>query len=220
MRLTLTLACAAATLLLPASFALLPATEAFAQVTEEETSVKFEEYTKIDDLELKVCGAGVREKGWIDVYACALYIDRVAATKKLSKWIGKSASSLRGDNDFYSDLIYSDMGKALVLELVRDVDAEAMRDALEEGIEADTSLDANAKALIKEMDTDFESGDRLTFQFMPGWKIRLDQGGKVGKTYEGKALCVALLKIWLGRDPISDDIKDHAVDWIPNMIKK
>lgn len=190
-----------------------------ADVKEAETGVKFAETLAAGGKTLDITGAGVREKGWIDVYAAALYIDSAAAKGKLSPYKGKSASSL-ASGSFYNDFIYTDMTKALVLHLVRDVDADTMREALSDGLKPHMTYDSKAKDFVGRLKNECKDGKRLTFVWLPGWKVQMIQDGKtLGAPVQSKPLCAALAKIWFGSDPISDNIKTRACDRIPNLLK-
>lgn len=211
---TLSLSLAATLALAP------PAGVAHADVTESETGVKFTDTVERDGKKLMIAGTGVREKGWIDVYAAALYLDPVVFKEKMKSYEGRSASDLAGDGDYFNDLIYTDMTKALVLHLVRDVGAEDMRNALDEGLRAHMTLNDQAREFIALLQDDLKEGHRLEFVWTPGWKVQMVQEGRaLGEPVQSKELCAALAKIWLGSSPISESIKTGSTKWIHELFR-
>jgi len=103
--------------------------------------------------------------------------------------------------------------------MVRDVDAEKMRSALEEGLQPHMRLDATARSFVAQLSEDLKEGDRLIFAFLPGGECRLTAKGREGTPVKSPELWAALQKIWLGPDPISSDIKEKVVERIPGLLK-
>jgi hypothetical protein len=195
------------------------AASAAGDITEEETGIPFPDSVRVDGKELSVSGAGVREKAWFDVYAAALYVDAAALKGAMSKYAGRDTGALRSDATFYNDLVYADVTKALVIRMAREVDAGTMRDAFEEGLEPHMTVDARAKALVAEVNDTLQKGDEVRLEWLTGGRVRMVFRGRIGTTYKHPQLAASLLKIYLGTAPVSDDIKEKAVERIPEMLR-
>jgi hypothetical protein len=189
-------------------------------IEEPKTNVHFDDTINVQERTLNVTGAGVRKKTFVgDIYAAALYVDSVPFSEALARYRDVDKKTLEKDEAFYATLVHADVAKAIVLRFVRDVDAGDMRDALEDGIKKNMTLDEDAKRLINQIQTDFKKGDRMTISFAPGGETSIGTGGTFGKPVKNQTLSEAVQKIWFGLDPISDEIKKGAVDRIPAMLR-
>lgn len=99
----------------------------------------------------------------------------------------------------------------LVLRFVRDVDAEDMRDAFNEGFEKTAgSKVGSLKPRIDTLDAglvDFKKSNYLTFTNDPAKGVAVDVNGAKTIQVEGADFSNALLSIWLGADPPNKDLK-------------
>ncbi len=189
----------------------LGAATARADVVEKETEIHFPDTVALDGKRLEALGAGVREKLWFDVYAAALYVDVPAIKRALSRYAGRNLDALRSDDAFYNDLVYADVTKVLVIRMARDVDAEAMREAFEDGLEPHMQIDDDARALMHE-------GDEVRIVWRPGAEVQMIFKGKAGKRFHNPKLAASLFKIWFGRKPVSKDIKRGAIERLPEKL--
>ena len=198
----------------------LPEAATAADLKEGETGVRFKQHRKIQGSSLSVAGAGVREAGgWIDVYAGALYVDAAALKGALAAYKGKGAKELASDKGFYEALIAADVSKAFVMHMVRTVGPDDMRDSVSKVLARHYKPDATVAALMAQFVSDLEEGDEATFLWLPGGKTQLIFKGNPGKVHTNRKLQRALQLIWLGRKPISSDIKEKVTERIPGMLK-
>jgi len=162
----------------------------------EVAGVKVDERVKLGSSELQLNGAGIRTRLFFKVYVGALYLPerKSSATEVLA---------LRG-------------AKRVSMALLRDLTARQITDAFEEGIRANNS-EAELAALKDQLGaftaTVHEIGSAkektvITFDFLPesGTRVTVD-GAARGKSIFGEDFYVALLKIWLGDNPVDANLK-------------
>jgi len=146
--------------------------------------------------ELVLNGMGLRTRYKFKVYVAALYLPE----KKPS---AAEVIALKGP-------------KRIQLWLMRDVEADQMSTALIEGLNANLSSAEleKSKAQIQQLNAtlvalqELKEGDVLTFDLLPGAGTRISVNGKLlGTPIAGDDFHVALLKIWLGDNPVQADLK-------------
>jgi hypothetical protein len=162
----------------------------------EVAGVKVDERIKLESSELVLNGAGLRTKAFFKVYVAGLYL----AEKKTSA----------------SDVLVVPGPKRVSMRLMRDLSAKQLVDALEEGIrdnapaaERDSLKDrvADLSALMSSLQSAKE-GDVIALDWVPGTGTRIVLNGAAqGKPIPGEDFYRALLRIWLGDDPVSKDLK-------------
>ena len=158
--------------------------------------IRIDDRARVAQSELQLNGAGVRTKFVFKVYVTALYVpERKSSTAEILALPGPKRVSMR---------------------LVRDLSAEQLVEALEEGIRDNTSpaeLEALSSRLVELKAIMLEvkqgrDGDLMTLDFLPGTGTQVAMNGTVrGKTIAGDDFYRALLRIWLGDNPISKDLK-------------
>lgn len=160
----------------------------------EVAGVRIEDKVRVGGSELVLNGAGIRSKLFIKVYIGALYVGQKASTPAA---IYESAAPRR-----------------MALRMLRDVDAESLHTALDEGLKANHTADelAGLKAasdqlagLMKGIGKARE-GDTITIDFMADGVavgVNGDSRGKVASSLLAKAL----LKVWLGDKPADAALK-------------
>lgn len=161
----------------------------------EVAGVHLDEFTKLADANLRLNGAGVRTKFIFKVYVIGLYLGPVA-------------------NDFQT--IENDGGpKRILMVMKRNVSGKALLDAFKEGIEANNSP-LRLKALatsITEFSTIFEvhdevkEGDVITIDYITGFGTHVTLNGTEIGMVMNPEFYPALLKVWLGNDPVDEDLK-------------
>lgn len=139
-------------------------------------------------------GAGIRSKFIFDVYAIGLYLN------------GKKTSA---------SAVFSDVGeKRIVIQLLRDINAEELLFAFQKAIEKNHS-DAEMRAM-KEPLHDFEAlfhimrlkkGDAIYLDYQRGLGTQVRLNGSERGNIAGAQFYTALLKIWLGDQPAQNDLK-------------
>ena len=149
------------------------------------------------DRQLVLNGAGLRKRAFFQVYAMGLYLPEK-----------KTAAA---------DAINAAGAKRVVIQMLRDVSADQFSDALMEGMkdnhsEADMkALEPRAKqlaAIMAEM-KEAKKGMRITLDWLSaaGTTVTVD-GKAAGLPILGEDFYRALLRIWLGENPVQADLKN------------
>ncbi len=156
---------------------------------------KFDDAIKLGNADLVVNGTGVRSK-FGKRYAMALYLPAKTGD-------AKAALSAKGP-------------KRVAIHLIKDVSGDTFSGAVSGGIN-DNSSDAE-KAAIKDrlkqlVDTvnalgEIKAGTAIVFDWLPEKGTVLTVGGQQkGKEIPGEDFYTALLRVWLGEDPVQKDLK-------------
>ena len=159
----------------------------------EVAGVAVEDKAKVGASELVLNGAGIRTRAIFKVYVGALYL-----TEK------KSGAA---------DALVQKGAKRVSLTLLRDLSAQQLSDAMNDGIQANASA-AEVEALkprigeLLSLFNDGKKGDVILIDFLPdsGTSVRLNGLAK-GKPIPGEDFYRALLRIWLGDKPVDSDLK-------------
>ena len=169
---------------------------AFAAVGAEVSGVKLDDKTQVESRDLVLNGAGLRKRfAVVKVYVIGLYL-----AEKKSDAAGVLA--LAGP-------------KRAEIHMLRDVGADTFTEALVDGLKANHS-EADFKALeprVKELSDimaqigEAKSGMTIALDWT-GAATRLAVNGKpAGKPIAGEDFYKALLRIWIGDNPVQDDLK-------------
>jgi len=191
---------AAVTFLLPAS-----AVPARADVAEPRTGVRFPE--KIGETSL--LGVGLRTKSFlkVKVYAIGLYIADSALAGPLKNKTGPA---------LYRELVWGDFPKEIHLRLVRDVSAsqmqEAIRDALEKADKARTDQ-------FVSYFSDIKTGEEYVLRWATGGTLETIAKGAPKPPIADKNFAAAVFGIWLGDEPVQDDIKRDLIGHMAPAVK-
>jgi long-chain acyl-CoA synthetase len=160
----------------------------------EVAGVKIDEHIKVGGSELVLNGAGLRSKVFIKVYVGSLYVTQKANTA--------------------AALIDSASARRMSLRLLRDLDSDTLYGALRDGLK-DNNTDAELNALKAEVDQfagimkkigNARTGDTVAIDFAAdGVSVSFngDARGKVANAAFGRAL----LKVWLGENPVDASLK-------------
>jgi hypothetical protein len=166
----------------------------------EVAGVKFEDSAQINNQALTLNGAGVRTKVIIDVYAAGLYV-----TKKDSTAQG---------------LLAQPGAKSVQIGLLMNLSGEEFANAMIKGFKANNSEADVAKyqAQIDDLKKlmlsvgEARKGSKIQINFVPGAGTRvLFNGQQKGHDIAGDDFYQALLKIWLGDNPVDSDLKKALV---------
>ncbi|MGB8337940.1 MAG: chalcone isomerase family protein [Burkholderiales bacterium] len=162
----------------------------------EISDVIIAEKAKISDSnELTLNGAGLRKRAFFKVYVAALYL----AEKKTT-----------------AQAVLADSGpKRMAIHIRRELSAEQLLDALNDGLKANNSAAelAPLESRLKEFDSIMTSvgkvtpGNLITLDYIPGTGTKIQLNGQSKGTIVGDDFNKALLKIWLGEDPVQDSLK-------------
>ncbi len=172
------------------------AVPAFAAVVSD---VKFEDRISANGTELVLNGAGLRKKLVFKVYAIGLY--------------------LPAKTDSAAAVLNSRGHKLIQLVTLRNLSAEELAEALQKGVEDNSSPADLAK--IKARLDEFR-GYLLAIQSVPEKSdIRIEwngattrvmfNGAQKGKDIPGEDFYLALLKIWFGDRPAQADLKEALI---------
>src|SRR6185369_651281 len=160
----------------------------------EVAGVKVEEKLKVGGSELVLNGAGLRSKLFIKVYVGALYV-------------GQKSTTPAGIYD-------STAPRRMVMRMLRDMDAETLHGALDDGLKnnltpaelAELKPQAEQLATIMKGIGKVREGDSIAIDFTSeGVAVSLN-GESRGKV-AGPAFARALLKVWLGDKPADAALK-------------
>jgi len=158
--------------------------------------VRLEEKDRVANAELTLSGAGLRKRAFFQVYAIGLYL----AEKKAAA----------------ADAIGAAGSKRVAIHMLRDVGADQFTDALMDGMK-DNHGEAEMKALeprLKQLAAimaemkEAKKGMRITLDWVPAAGTVVTVDGKAsGSPIRGEDFYRALLKIWLGDNPVQADLK-------------
>ena len=162
----------------------------------EVAGVKLEEKEKVATAELVLNGAGLRKRAFYQVYAIGLYLPEKKTV--------------------VTEVIAATGPKRIAIHMLRDVDADQFSGALADGIR-DNHPEAEAKKLeprVKQLAAimldmkEAKTGMRITLDWIPGAGTQVTvQGKPAGAPISGEDFYSALLKIWLGENPVQPDVK-------------
>ncbi len=146
--------------------------------------------------ELVLNGAGVRTRFFVKVYAAGLYLAERKSTA--------------------ADVLALGGPKRVAMHMMRDLGAQQLVDALNEGI-AKNNPPAEVEKLKPQLAEltaimtgigEAKKGDVVTLDFLPDSGTQVGVNGQAkGKPIAGGELYRALLRVWLGEDPVQEDLK-------------
>ena len=162
--------------------------------------VRFEEHSALAGRDLTLNGAGLRTRFMFKVYAMALYLPQPAATPE-------AVLAVSGPRRIH-------------IVTVRELGAEQFVDALIDGLRKNhppAELDA-LQASIAAFRTAMLSidqaaaGTEVLLDWVPGAGTRLTVGGtQRGEDIPDEAFYRALLRVWLGPQPVQPDLKKRLL---------
>jgi hypothetical protein len=144
---------------------------------------------------LHLNGAGLRTKMMFKVYVAGLYLENT------SKDAGAIASS--------------DQVKSMRLAILRSLKGKQVSEAIEEGFEKNSK--AQLAALKPRLDKlggmipNVEKGDDIVLTYVPGKGTVVSVKGAEKGVIEGKDFADALFAVWLGANPVQDDLKKELL---------
>jgi hypothetical protein len=165
------------------------------------SGVKLEDTAQVGNQNLKLNGAGVRYKVIFKVYVAALYLPEAKSTTQ--------------------DVLALPGAKRVTLVMLRELSNDDLGQRFMDGLRNNLDIDERGK-LIKPMITFgqmfslvpvLKKGDVLTFDWIPGTGIVCQfNGQKIGETINDPTFYNAVLKIWLGKHPADDALKDKMLN--------
>lgn len=179
---------------------LMAAAAANTAVGAEAAGVKIPDVAMVGGKALLLNGAGKRVRIIFDVYVAALYL--AERTHDGAAVLGSATP------------------KRMSLILLRNLSAEQLTDALQEGIRlnADAAelerIKAPVSALVATMQAigKADKGSVLTIDFLADGGTQVGLNGEAkGKPIAGAEFQRALLKVWLGAKPVQADLKESLL---------
>ena len=145
----------------------------------------------VDGKTLKLNGAGVRKKFLFKVYAAGLYLEKPS----------RDAAAV----------ISSSETKGVRLHILRNLKGAKVSEAISEGFERNSKAQLPKLAArlerLKQMIPDVSENDLILFAFLPDRGVRVTVRGTERGTIEGRDFADALLSVWLGPNPVQEDLK-------------
>jgi len=159
--------------------------------------VKLADKLRVSDAgpELILNGAGVRTRVFFKVYVGALYLQK---------------------KENATDAVLADAGpKRVAMHLLRDLTAEQLFSALNDGLKNNHTPEQLAKLgpQLKQLEDIFnavkaaKNGDVILLDYLPGAGTRVTVRGDDKGTIPGEEFNRALLRIWLGNQPADASLK-------------
>ena len=161
----------------------------------EMAGVALVEKVIVADRPLQLNGAGIRKKMIFDVYLASLYVN--VKTKDATQ------------------ILIAATPRRMQLNMLRTVEGKNLYEALQEGLQHNVPTE-QLKSLapkLAELQQIFiamknaNKGDVIVLDFIPNQGTRIALGGQLLGLIEGDAFATALLSIWLGKSPVSEDLK-------------
>ncbi len=166
----------------------------------EVEGVKLPETLHVGERDLVLNGAGVRSKLFVfDMYVAALYL-----TQKTDR----------------VDAILSGAGEnRMAMHMLRDISSETLSKSFNKSIDLNltsaerASLDAELKQLsmLFAMMSEAKRGDVITLDYLPGQGTAINFNDVTIGRIEGAAFDAALLKVWLGNEPVQKKLKEQLL---------
>jgi len=168
-----------------------------AQAAELE-DVKLDDRVRVDGQEIQLNGIAVRTRyQFFKVYVAGLYLPQKTATP--------------------ADAIDGSGAKRISLTMVRDATAEQFVESIEHGLRANNS-EAQLAEVKPQVDALFakiravreaKEGLRIVLDYAPSSRSTtlFVDGAAQGGPMSGEAFFRALLRIWLGENPVQEDLK-------------
>jgi len=159
----------------------------------EVAGVKLDEKMTVGGQELVLNGAGIRTKLMFKVYVGSLYVPAKATS---------------------AGAVYAKAPRRVQLNMLRDVTADQMVEALVDGVNQGNSpaeaaavkAQADQLATIMKSIGQLKEGNVLTFDFVDG-ATKVGLNGAEKGSIPGDAFNKALMNAWLGDNPVQGDLK-------------
>lgn len=144
---------------------------------------------------LQLNGGGIRSKWFFKIYVAGLYLTHKQTSAEA--------------------IIDESRENRIVLHMLRELTSEKLYGAFKEGIEANNDQDVLLAigTQMQQMEQIFEAvevvkkGDIITLDFQPDNGTKIIVNGTERGVIAGTGFNRALLKVWLGKQPVQDDLK-------------
>jgi len=144
---------------------------------------------------LHLMGMGLRKKLWFKVYLASFYLEQ--------------------PTDDAAEAISSEQIKQVRMHMLRDLDRDKIVEAVQEGFQRNSGpdmprLQARLDSFLKAI-PDLKGRQQIVITYVPGSGTLLKAGGGQEITIPGKDFADALFSVWLGRQPVDDDLKGEML---------
>lgn len=165
----------------------------------EVAGITMDDKTRAHGADLVLNGAGIRKRFVFDVYAIGLYLQQHAAD---------AAGALSSTGP-----------KRVQIHMLRDVGADQFTQALADGLRANhddekyRALEPRVQQLAALMAQigEAKKGMRIALDWTGGETRVLVDGKPAGAAIPGEDFYRALLRIWLGDQPVQEDLKKRLL---------
>ena len=164
---------------------------AVSAVAGEAAGVNMPDTATFEGKTLKLNGIGLRKKMMFQVYVAALYVENPS-------------------ND-PGTLVSSEQVKSITLHILRSLDGAQIGEAISDGFWHNSRKETGAlndrlqkligwfPAVVK--------GDEIVLTYVPGKGTSVTAKGQAKGVIEGKDFADALFMVWLGGNPVQEDLK-------------
>ncbi len=157
----------------------------------EAAGVRMPDTITVEGKTLKLNGIGLRKKLMFKVYVAGLYVETPTKAPEA--------------------IISSEQVKRMDLRILRSLKASKVTEAIEEGFEKNSKAQMGALkerlAKFSAMFSDVNEGDEILMTYVPGKGSSVSIKGVERGTVEGRDFGDALFSVWLGPDPVQEDLK-------------
>jgi hypothetical protein len=161
----------------------------------EVAGVQLADKVQAGNASLQLNGAGIRTKWFFKVYVAALYLPQ------------KQTSG--------AAIIADEHPHRMAMHMLRELSSKKLYGAFSEAIEMNrtpaelAAMDAQMKEMKQIFDAvgEVKEGDIVTLDYLPGSGTQVSVNGKAFGTIAGAEFNRALLEIWIGNNPVQDDLK-------------
>ena len=149
------------------------------------------------NVNLVLNGQGIRDKFFIDLYVCGLYLP------------SKSSNA--------DEIINQDTPMSLKLHIVSSlISSDKMKNGTLEGFEKSTNgnmepLQEKIGQFIGVFKEEIKKNDIYDFYYSPKVGVQIYKNGVLKKTIEGLEFKKALFGIWLGKEPAQNSLKKELL---------
>jgi Chalcone isomerase-like len=174
---------------------LLGALLAFPAASKEREGVTAPPTVEVGGRRLHLMGMGLRKKLWFKVYLASFYLER--------------------PTEDGAQAISSDQVKQVRMHMLRDLERDKIVEAVQEGFQKNSGpdmprLQARLHSFLEAI-PDLKRGQQILITYLPGTGTLLRAGRGEEITIPGKDFADALFSVWLGKQPVDDDLKGEML---------
>jgi hypothetical protein len=157
----------------------------------EFAGVKMPDSETVDGKTLKLNGMGLRKKMIFKVYVAGLYLESPS----------RDAAAVLAATEI----------KSIRLHILRNLKGSKITEAIADGFELNSASQMGAlKGRLEELGKlipDVQEGDVIDLTWVPDAGTKVKVRGTERGTIEGRDFADALFAVWLGPNPVQDDLK-------------